>query len=182
MEHQMVKKVVEGKIARGARLLRDDLYPIKFDGIIRRAALDERGNDKEGAAEELGKENEVQVARVKWLSSREPSKEYGSIVVHLTKATDAQRFLREGYFYAGGLSGQTGTFERREGPAQCYNCQEITKHKAYQCTKPQVCARCAKEGHRHKECTETIVKCVPCGGPRESFSRNCRKLYPSRHE
>lgn len=181
-EHQMVKKVIEGKIARGARLLRDDLYPIKVDGVIRRAALDEAGNDKAGAAEELGKENEVQVARVKWISSREASKEYGSIVVHLTKAADAQHFLREGYFYAGGLSGQTRVYERRESPEQCYNCQEITKHKAYQCTKPQVCARCAKAGHRHSECTEAILKCVPCGGPHESFSKNCRKLYPSRHE
>jgi hypothetical protein len=26
------------------------------------------------------------------------------------------------------------------------------------------------------------LKCVPCGGPHESFSRNCRKLYPSQHE
>jgi hypothetical protein len=26
------------------------------------------------------------------------------------------------------------------------------------------------------------LKCVPCGGPHESFSKNCRKLYPSCHE
>jgi hypothetical protein len=27
-----------------------------------------------------------------------------------------------------------------------------------------------------------MPKCVPCGGPHESYSRNCRKLYPSQHE
>ena len=35
--------------------------------------------------------------------------------------------------------------------------------------------------HMGKE-LEAVVKCVPCGGPHESFSRNCRKLYPSQHE
>ena len=90
--------------------------------------------------------------------------------------------LQEGFFYAGGESGCTKAFESRERPKQCYNCQEITDHKAHQCTKAQVCGRCAKEGHRHSECTESIPKCVPCGGPHESFSRNCRKLYPSQHE
>jgi hypothetical protein len=27
-----------------------------------------------------------------------------------------------------------------------------------------------------------VPKCVPCGGPHESFSRRCPKLYPARHE
>jgi hypothetical protein len=27
-----------------------------------------------------------------------------------------------------------------------------------------------------------VPKCVLCEGPHESFSRNCRKLYPSQHE
>ena len=104
------------------------------------------------------------------------------MVVYLSKGSDAQRFLQDGFFSAGGESGYTKIFERRERPKQCYNCQEVTDHKAYQCTKPRVCGRCAKEGHRHSECAEAIVKCVPCGGPHESFSKNCQKLYPSRHE
>ncbi|KAJ9129970.1 reverse transcriptase protein [Pleurostoma richardsiae] len=181
-ERRLIKNVLGVKMTHGARLLRDDLYPVKVDGVVRSAALDPEGNDKVGAAEEIGKENGVEVAKVKWLSSREPSKTHGSIVIHLTKAADARRLLAEKYCYAGGLSGQTAMFEPREGPKQCYNCQEITEHKAYQCTKPQTCAKCAKQGHHHSRCTETIAKCVPCGGPHESFSKNCRKLYPSRHE
>jgi hypothetical protein len=27
-----------------------------------------------------------------------------------------------------------------------------------------------------------IPKCIPCGGPHESYSRSCRKLYPLQHE
>lgn len=181
-EHNTVKRVIEANLTRGARLLRDDLHPIRVDSVNRAAALDEAGNDRAEAAEEMGKENDTQVAKVRWLSSRDPSKEYGSIVVYLTKNEDAQHFLREGFFYAGGQSGYTKTFERRTQPKQCYKCQEITDHKAYQCKKTQICGRCAKEGHRHSECTEAILKCVPCGGPHESFSKNCRKLYPSQHE
>ena len=75
----------------------------------------------------------------------------------------------------------TSTFEYRPRPMQCYNCQDIG-HKAFQCKNVQKCAKCAAEGHRHSSCNQTVPKCVPCGDPHESFSRNCRKLYPSRHE
>ncbi len=182
-EHAMVKRVVGASLTtRGTRILRDDLHPIRVDSVNRAAVLDEAGVILTGAAEALGKENDTEVAKIAWLSNRDVPKAYGSMVVYLSKGSDAQRFLREGFFSAGGESGYTKMFERRERPKQCYNCQEVTDHKAYQCTKPRVCGRCAKEGHRHSECTETIAKCVPCGGPHESFSKNCRKLYPSRHE
>lgn len=69
------------------------------------------------------------------------------MVVYLNKRSDAQRFLNEGFFSARGESGYTKVFERRECPKQCYNCQEITDHKAYQCTKTQICGKCAREGH-----------------------------------
>ncbi len=181
-EHKTVKRVVEAKLVPGARILRDDLFPIRVDGVNRTAVLDETGNIRAGATEAFGKENDTQVAKIAWLSNRDIPKAYGSMVVYLTRGPDARRFLQEGFFYAGGESGFTKAFERRERPNQCFNCQEITSHKAHQCTKAQVCGRCAKEGHRHSECTETILKCVPCGGPHESFSRNCRKLYPLQHE
>lgn len=181
-EHKTVKQAVEANLVQGARILRDDLYPIRVDSVNRTAVLDETGNIRTGATEALSKENDTQVAKIAWLSNRAVPKAYGSMVVYLTKVSDARRFLQEGFFYAGGESGYTKAFERRDRPNRCYNCQEITSHKAYQCTKPQVCGRCAKEGHHQTECTEAILKCVPCGGPHESFSRNCRKFYPSQHE
>jgi hypothetical protein len=181
-EHKEVKRVMEANLVTGMRILRDDLYPIRVDGVNRTAVLDEVGNVRTGVAEAFGMENETQVAKIVWLSRRDVAKAYGSMLVYLNKGADARRLLQEGFFHAGGESGYTKPFERRERPTQCYNCQEITSHKAYQCTKPQVCGRCAKEGHRHTECTETLLKCVPCGGPHESFSKHCRKLYPSHHE
>jgi hypothetical protein len=180
-EHQLVKKVAEAKIGAGARVLRDELYPIKVDSVKRAAVLDENHDILSGAAAALGEENETTVAKMTWLSSKEAAKPYGSMVVYLTKGADARRLLAEGYFHVGGESGTTSIFEYRPRPMQCYNCQEIG-HKAFQCKKILKCAKCATEGHHHSRCDQAVPKCVPCGGPHESYSKNCRKLYPSRHE
>lgn len=180
-ELHMVKQVAETKIAPGIRVLRDELYPVKVDNVSRLAILDANGNVQTGAAEALSQENETTVAKIGWLSNKTVAKAYGSMVVYLTKGSDAGRFLREGYFHVAGESGYARVFERRPRPEQCFNCQALG-HKAFQCKNAQKCARCANEGHCHNECTATVLKCVPCGGPHESFSRNCRKLYPSPHE
>jgi hypothetical protein len=182
-ENKTIKRLVEVKLPRGTRMLRDDLHPIKVDHVSRTAVLDETNNIRDGAAEAIGRENEVQIAKIGWLSDRYTYKAHGSMVIYLARASDARRLLTDRYAYAGGESGKTSIFEHRDRPEQCYNCQRIGDgHRAYQCNNPQVCANCAKEGHRHRDCHETIAKFVPCGGPHPSFSRNCRKLYPSLHE
>lgn len=180
-EVKKIKTIIEAKKAPGARVLRDQLYPVKVDNINRTAILDQEGKVLPGAMETLSQENEVQIAKMAWLSRKESAKAYGSMVVYLTKNSDAMRLLQEHYFLAAGESAYTSAFERRTGPMQCYNCQELG-HKAFSCNKNRVCARCAAEGHHHSECQTQVPKCVPCGGPHESFSRNCPKLYPRRHE
>ncbi len=179
-EHELVKRAAE-KIGAGTRVLRDELYPVKVDNVKRTAVLDERDEIRAGTTEAFSAENETTVAKISWLSKKDVPKAYGSMVVYVTKASDARRLITEGFFHAGGESGTTSAFEHRSRPEQCYNCQEMG-HKAYQCKNTQKCARCAKEGHHHKACSEAVLKCIPCGGPHESFSRNCRKVYPSRNE
>ncbi|KAJ5414988.1 hypothetical protein N7509_000086 [Penicillium cosmopolitanum] len=180
-EHQLVKKVAEAKTGRGVRVLRDELYPIKVNSVKRATVLDGNHDVLAGAAEAMSEENDTTVAKIKWLSTKEAAKPYGSMVVYLTKGTDARRLLADGYFHVGGESGTTRVFEHRPRPVQCYNCQEIG-HKAFQCEKTQKCAKCATEGHHHSRCNQEVPKCVPCGGPHESLSKNCWKLYPPRHE
>ncbi|KAJ5264436.1 hypothetical protein N7505_007229 [Penicillium chrysogenum] len=156
-EHQLVKKVAEAKIGAGARVLRDELYPIKVDSVKRTAVLDENHEILTGAAAAMGEENETTVAKMTWLSNKEIAKPYGSMVVYLTKGTDARRILADGYFHVGGESGTTSVFEYRPRPVQCYNCQEVG-HKAFQCKKIQKCAKCATEGHHHSRCDHTVPK------------------------
>ncbi|KAJ5471268.1 hypothetical protein N7530_008625 [Penicillium desertorum] len=88
-EHQLVKKVAEAKIGAGARVLRDELYPIKVDSVKRTAVLDENHGILTEAAAALGEENETTVAKMTWLSSKETAKPYGSMVVRIR---DNQRF------------------------------------------------------------------------------------------
>lgn len=156
-------------------MLRDDLYPIKVDSVKKAAVLDENDEIRVGAAASFSEENETTIAKIAWLSRKENEGLWVNGGV-LDQRHHARRLLAEGFFHAGGESGVTSAFEHRPRPTQCYNCQEIG-HKAFQCNNTQKCAKCAKEGHRHSICNETVLKCVPCGGPHESYSRNCRKLY-----
>ena len=180
-ELQLVKEATQKDAAPGLRVLRDQLYPVKIDNANRAAVLDQDGSIRPEAAEVFGKENEVRIAKMVWLSKKQNAKAYGSMVVYVTKGSDAVRLLQGQYFHIAGESAYTSVYELRTGPVQCYNCQAIG-HKAFSCQKPQVCAKCAKEGHHHRDCLEEVPKCVPCGGPHESYSKNCRTLHPLRHE
>jgi hypothetical protein len=180
VEHQMVKHAAETNIAPGARVLREELHPVKVNFVNRLAVLEENGEVQVGAAEALGHENETTIAKIAWLSNKNTPKEQGSMVVYVTKSSDAKRLLMDGFFHAGGESGRTAEFKRNFGPLQCYRCQELD-HKQFECKNVERCARCAKEGHHHNSCSEAVMKCIPCGGPHESFSKKCPKLYPTQH-
>lgn len=180
-EMQLVKEAMQKTATPGLRVLRDQLYPVKIDNANRAAVLTQDGSIRAEAAEVFGKENDVRIAKMAWLSKKDTAKAYGSMVVYVTKGSDAVRLLQGQYFHIAGESAYTSVYELRTGPVQCFNCQAIG-HKAFSCEKTQVCAKCAKEGHHHRDCLEEVPTCVPCGGPHESFSRNCRTLHPTRHE
>jgi hypothetical protein len=107
-EVKKIKDIIEAKKTPGARVLRDQLYPVKVDNVNRAAVIDHEGRVLSRATETLGQENEVQIAKMAWLIRRDTAKAYGSMVVYVTKAGDARRLLNDGFFYAGGESGYTG--------------------------------------------------------------------------
>ena len=181
-EQEVVKQAAEKAKVQGTRVLRDQIFPVKVDGVNRCAILDENSQLRPDIANKLGKENDVHIAKLAWLSKKDNQKAYGSMVIYVTKGNDARRLLQDQFFHVAGESGWTSVFTPFSGPTQCYNCQEIG-HKAFNCKKTQVCGKCAKEGHHHKDCIDNALpKCVPCGGPHESFSRSCRVLYPRSNE
>ncbi|KAM3560256.1 hypothetical protein ARSEF4850_003736 [Beauveria asiatica] len=145
-EQQKIKHVAETKLPEGTRVLRDDLHRIRVDNVSRDAVLDQAGVELPNVAELLSNQNDARVTKVAWLSDRF-LKQHGSIVVYLEKASEARRLLADGFFLAGELSGRTAPFLRSERPNQCFNCQGIANHKAYQCNKPQLNVR--KRGEVH---------------------------------
>jgi hypothetical protein len=155
-----VKGVAKKAKASGARVLRDQWYPVKVVTAM------------------LEKENEVKIAKVSWLSRKDSPKAYGSMVVYVTKRADAARLLEGQYFNVDGESAFTRVFESRRRPVQCFKCLGLG-HKALSCARPQVCSRCAQPGHRHNECQADSPKCAVCSGPHDSSIRQCWVLYPS---
>ncbi|KGQ02586.1 Retrovirus-related Pol polyprotein from type-1 retrotransposable element R1 [Beauveria bassiana D1-5] len=145
-EQQKIKQLVEAKLPEGTRVLRDELHRIRVDNVVRDVVLDQAGKEFPSLTEMLSTQNDTKVTKATWLSHRF-LKQHGSIMVCLEKASEARRFLADGFFRAGELSGRTAVFEPSERPNQCYNCQELTDHKAYQCKKPQLNVR--KRGEVH---------------------------------
>src|SRR6201999_4482936 len=78
-EHQLVKKVAEAKIGAGARVLRDELYPIKVDSVNQAAVLEEKNEIGAEAAAAFSEENDATVAKIAWLSKKDSAKAYGSM-------------------------------------------------------------------------------------------------------
>ena len=111
-ELQQVKQAVQRTVVAGARVLRDQLHPVKVDNANRTAILDHEGNLRPGVMEILGNENDVKEAKVAWLSNRNRAKAYGSMVVYLTSSIDAARLLQGQYFHVAGESAYTNVFEQ----------------------------------------------------------------------
>lgn len=76
---------------------------VKVDNANRIAVLDEQGIVLPGAAEALGAEDNINIAKISWLSNRESGKAYGSMVVYVTKGSDAKRLLEGRYFDLAGI-------------------------------------------------------------------------------
>uniref|UniRef100_A0A093ULR6 Retrovirus-related Pol polyprotein from type-1 retrotransposable element R1 n=1 Tax=Talaromyces marneffei PM1 TaxID=1077442 RepID=A0A093ULR6_TALMA len=117
-EIQLVKEAAPKLNIPGLRVLRDQLYPVKIDNVNRTAVLDTDGNILPGAAEVLGKENNVDIAKISWLSKKDSNKAYGSMVVYITKGIDARRLIEGEYFDIAGESAYTRLFEPRIGLVQ----------------------------------------------------------------
>ena len=108
MEHQLVKRAAETKIQAGVCMLHDEL---KVDNIKQTVVLDENDEIRVGVAVAFSEENKTTVTKITWLSKKDVLKAYRSMVVYLTKGSDAQRFMTEGFFHASGESGTTSVFE-----------------------------------------------------------------------
>jgi hypothetical protein len=148
------------------------------DNAYRTAVLDENGEVRPGVTEMLEKENDVKIAKLSWLSRKDLPKVYGSIVVYVTKRANAARLLEGQYLNVDGESAFTRVFEPRHSLMQCFKCLGLG-YKAFSCTRPQLCSRCAQLGHRYSECQADSPKCAVCNGLHGSSSRQCRILYPA---
>ena len=173
-ELDLVKQAAATTAIEGARILRDQLYPVKVNNVRADAVLSSSTKAiREDLVPALEDCNKTQIAKVSWLSSRSASKAYGSMVVFFTKGSEAERFLREQYIIVGGESAVVRVFEPSSTLPRCYKCQEVG-HKAFSCKKSLRCGNCAQWGHDFSNC-HADSKCVRCSGPHTITSIHCPK-------
>ena len=115
-----------------AKIAADPLYPIKIDNVRTSSVFHPDSTIKE-IKETLSKENDTEIARLGWLSAKQTGKAFGSMVVYLTKNSEAQRILQKGYFDIAGESAYARPFKRY--PPKCFNCR-MEGHIARNCTEP----------------------------------------------
>ena len=77
-EIQLMKEAATKTAVPGARVLRDQLHPVKVDNANRLGVLDAAGAVLAGAAEALGTENEVNIAKIAYSAGRTPTKHTSS--------------------------------------------------------------------------------------------------------
>ncbi|OAQ62576.1 endonuclease/exonuclease/phosphatase [Purpureocillium lilacinum] len=119
-ELTQVKEAAQRTAVVGTRVMRDQLYAVKVDNANKSMVLDTEGNVLPGAAEALGAENSVSIAKMSWLSNKRSGKAYGSMVIYVTKESDAKRLLDGHYFDLAGESAITDIFEPRKGPRKAH--------------------------------------------------------------
>ena len=64
-----------------------------MDNVNRTDVIDADGVITLRIVEVLTKENEISIAKIRWLSKKNTNKTYGSIVVYLTKGNDVVKLL-----------------------------------------------------------------------------------------
>jgi hypothetical protein len=169
-ELQTVKSVAERMKPSGARVLSDQLYPVKVDNVAARAILKPDGTVREEAVPSLEEENDVKIAKIVGLNKKESRKAYGSMAVYFVRGEQTAEALQSDFFSVQGESAYTAVFLPRVGPIRCYQCQELG-HNAYECKGSLRCIRCGQQGPSHRDCPMKIPKCAICGGRPEASSK-----------
>ena len=84
-EFKNVKPATVAIATQGARVLRDQLYPVKINNARVDAILMPDGSLKPNAASEIAEENNTEPAKVACLSAKHNGRAFGSLVAYFTR-------------------------------------------------------------------------------------------------
>ncbi|KAL2352018.1 hypothetical protein BJ546DRAFT_234643 [Cryomyces antarcticus] len=95
----------------GVRIQGDQWFPVKVDRVNKLSICPSSNADiRSDAHETIGKENNVAINKIRWLS-KPSEKLYGSVVIYLAKKEDAERLLEQRVMDLGGETAFTRVFE-----------------------------------------------------------------------
>ena len=138
----------------------------------------------EDACETIGRENNVKIMKLAWLSKLNPDKLYGSLVVYLSSQKEAEGLLNRQVMDFGSEAGFTKVYECRQYLTRCQKCLQYGHVKA-RCTSDVRCTYCAALRHKEPSCTATEASCAVCQESHKVSDPGCptycqklRELYP----
>jgi hypothetical protein len=160
---------------KGAKLQGEPWHAVRIDRVNKASVTVQTNSNtvKEDVAKTLGIENDVTINKVNWLSRIKEGNHYGSMVIYLTGAKEANTILERGTFDVLGESAFPRPYTKILGPRRCFKCQKFG-HLAFRCPETiEICGNCAQEGHNDKNCESNTTKCSNCKGPHRANDPGC---------
>jgi hypothetical protein len=115
----LVRETAQKDCSQGSKGVQDQLYPVKVDGANHTEALDSPGNVLPRAADTPGKENDVTIAKIQWISDGDNGQDV-RIIGDLRDERKQREATPRGEILSPDRElASTNVFERRQGPVQC---------------------------------------------------------------
>jgi hypothetical protein len=148
---------------------------VVVDGVDKETICDEsKTTIRVTAHEEIGKENGINISKIRFLGRGNPGRDRCSVILHMQDKREADELTSRQYMEFGDEMVFTRKYTPRAGPQRCFKCQKFGTHREKQCPeKEATCEKCGMEGHRIETCTSLTVKCANCGSDHHASDRTC---------
>jgi hypothetical protein len=179
-DEKNVKKVKEcrewlASHFEGARMKEDNEYLVVVDGVDKETICDESKTEiRPTAHEEIGKENNISISKIRFLGRGNPGRNRCSVILHMQDKREADHLTSRQYMEFGDEMVFTRKYTPRAGPQRCFKCQRFGNHRARDCPSQEAtCERCGLDGHEADTCASNTTKCVNCSGSHMASDRRC---------
>ncbi len=154
------------------------------DGVDKETICDEsKTKIRPTAHEEIGKENNISISRIRFLAGGNPGGNKCSVVIHMPDKREADHITAKQYMEFGDEMVFTRKFMPGTGPQRCFKCQRfggIGRENAP--TRKQLARNVVWTDTRPICATSNTTQCVNCSGSHMASDRRCPAFARARQE
>lgn len=168
----------------GAKIKEDTEYLVVVDGVDKETICDEsKTKIRRTAHEEIGKENNISISKIRFLAGGNPGGNKCSVIIHMPDKREADHITSKQYMEFGDEMVFTRKFMPGTGFQRCFKCQRFGRHRARDCPNQEAtCEKCGLDGHKADGCDSDTTKCVNCSGSHMASDRRCPAFARARQE